>query len=90
MSKFDKIFDIPEELANVVPKVTILDFNKMLIENYKCVLEYQDFFIRIKMKTGLININGFKLEMKEMTKDDLIITGNIEDVDFETFTNQED
>lgn len=83
MGKFDKLFDIPEEISSDIPKVTILGFNKMLIENYKCILEYQDFFIRIKMKTGLIDINGFNLVMNEMTKDDLIITGLIEGVDFE-------
>ncbi len=85
MSKFDKLFDIPEELSSDIPKVTIVGFNRMLIENYKSVLDYQDFFIRVKMKTGLININGFELLMNEMTKDDLIITGNIESVDFEKY-----
>ena len=71
MSKFDKLFDIPEELSSDIAKITILG--------------YQDFFIRIKMSTGLININGFELLMNEMTKDDLIITGNIESVDFEKY-----
>jgi len=85
MGKFDKLFDIPEEISSDIPKVTILGFDRMLIENYKAVLEYQDFFVRIKMKTGLININGFGLFMNEMTKDDLIITGNIESVDFEKY-----
>ena len=85
MGKFDKLFDIPEELSSNIPKVTILGFDRMLIENYKSVLEYQDFFIRIKMSTGIININGFELLMNEMTKDDLIITGNIESVDFEKY-----
>ena len=83
MSKFDKLFEIPEELVSDIPKITILGFNKMLIENYKCILEYQDIFIRIKMKVGLVNINGTGLELNEMTKEDLIITGNIENVDFE-------
>ncbi len=83
MSKIDKIFGVPEEVASDKPKITILGFNKMLIENYKCILEYQDFFIRIKLTTGLINVNGFNLLMNEMTKDDLIITGQIEGIDFE-------
>lgn len=83
MSKFDKIFDIPEEISSDIPKVTIIGFDRMLVENYKCILEYQDFFIRIKMKSGIVNINGFELVMKEMTKDDLIIIGNIESVDYE-------
>ena len=53
------------------------------MENYKCILEYQDFFIRIKLTTGLIDINGFNMKMEEMTKDDLIITGTIENIDLE-------
>lgn len=85
MSKFDKLFDIPEELSTDIPKVTIVGFNRMLIENYKTVLEYQDFFLRIKMSSGIININGFELLMNEMTKDDLIITGYIESVEFEKY-----
>lgn len=87
MGKFEKLFDIPEELITDIPKVTVVGFDRMLIENYKCILEYQDFFIRIKMSTGLININGFNLVMNEMTKDDLIITGIIESIDYEKFTN---
>ena len=86
MSKLEKLFEIPDELKNNTPNVTISGFDKLLIENYKTVLDYQDFFMRIKMQTGLININGFNLQMTEMTKDDLIITGIIESVDFERFT----
>lgn len=85
MSKIDKILGIPEDISSDAPKITILSFEKMLIENYKCVLEYQDFFIRIKMSTGLININGYQMTMNEMTKDDIIVTGTIESVDFEKF-----
>ena len=83
MSKIDKILGIPDDISSDAPKITILSFEKMLIENYKCVLEYQDFFIRIKMSTGLININGYQMTMNEMTKDDIIVTGTIESVDFE-------
>ena len=87
MNRFSRLFEIPEELVSDIPKITIIDFNRMLIENYKCVLEYQDFFIRIKMKNGLLNIEGYELEMNEMTKDDLVITGVIENLDFEKYSN---
>ena len=83
MGKFEKIFDVPEEITSDIPKITILGFNKILIENYKCILEYQDFFIRIKMSIGLIDITGFNMKMEEMTQDDLIITGTIESIDLE-------
>lgn len=83
MSNLNKFFEIPDELISKTSKVTIVGFNKMLLENYKCILEYQDVFIRIKMWDGLIDVSGMKLELNEMTKDDLIITGTIESVEFE-------
>ena len=55
----------------------------MVIENYKGILEYQDFYIRINTHIGIININGFDLDLNEMTSDDLLIKGKIESIDFE-------
>lgn len=89
MSKLDRLFEIPEEVSNSVPKITILNFDKMLIENYKCILEYQEFFIRIKMTNGILDINGFNLELNEMTRDDVIVTGTIDSIDFEKFKEEE-
>ena len=50
---------------------------------YRNILEYQDFFIRINTCIGIININGFGMKMEEMTKDDIVIEGEIDSVDFE-------
>ncbi len=85
MGRFDKIFEIPEDLEKDIPKLTILNFDRVYIENYVCILEYQDYFIKIKMKNGIVNINGIKLLMNEMTKEDLIITGTIDSIEFEKF-----
>ena len=61
----------------------------MLIENYKGILEYQDFYIRISTHIGILNINGYDLYLEEMTTDDLLVTGKIESIDFETITDEE-
>lgn len=84
-SRINKVLEVPDEVALNVPKLTILKFEEVLIENYKGILEYQDFFVRIKTNIGIININGFKLTLEEMTTDDLIVKGQIESVDFESF-----
>ena len=55
----------------------------MLIENYKVILEYQDFYIRINTQIGIININGFNLKLNEMTSDDIMVIGDIDSIDFE-------
>lgn len=82
-NKFERLLEIPMELSSTEPKITIMGFNEMLIENYKGILEYQEFYIRISTYSGIININGFNLNLTEMTSDDIMITGKIETIDFE-------
>ena len=88
-SRLDEILDIPSELSTNVPKITILGFEKVYIENHKGILEYQDFFIRLNTYIGIININGFNLKLEEMTTDDLMVTGKIDSVDFESTMAEE-
>lgn len=87
-SKISRILEIPPEISTNLPKVTVIGFKKMLIENYKGILEYQDFYIRISTYVGILNINGYELYLEEMTTDDLLVTGKIESIDFETITDE--
>ena len=82
-NKFN-FLEMPREVISTDPKITILGFNQILIENYKVILEYQEFFIRINTHIGIININGYNLSLEEMTTDDIVVKGKIENVDFET------
>lgn len=88
--KLDEILEIPVELSTNNPKITVLGFERLLIENYKGILEYQDYFIRVNTYIGIININGFNLNLEEMTTDDLLVTGRIETIDFEEVTEGEE
>lgn len=83
-NRINKVLEIPDEIALGVPKLTIMQFEEVLIENYKCVLEYQDFFVRVQTNIGIININGYMLTLEEMTSDDIVVKGKIESVDFES------
>ena len=88
-NRINKALEVPDEVALKVPKLTILKFEQVLIENYKGILEYQDFFVRIQTYIGIININGFKLSLEEMTTDDLIVKGQIESIDFESIVGED-
>ncbi len=83
-SKLDSILDIPKEVSTNNPKITILGFEQVYIENHKGILEYQDYFIRLNTYTGIININGFNLKLIDMTSDDIMVTGKIDSIDFES------
>ncbi|MBR3152986.1 MAG: YabP/YqfC family sporulation protein [Clostridia bacterium] len=81
--KINQVLDIPREVGSNVPKITIVGFEELLIENYKGILEYEEFFVRVSTHIGNISINGFELNLNEMTEDDILVTGKIESVDFE-------
>ncbi len=82
-NKINRILDIPREVSSKVPKITITGFDEVLIENFKGILEYEDFFARISTHIGNININGFNLKLSQMTDDDILVSGKIENLDFE-------
>ena len=86
--KLDEILEIPEELSTNNPKITIVGFEKVLIENYRGILEYQDYFVRLSTYIGNVNINGFNLKLEEMTTDDLLVTGKIDSIDFENIEEE--
>ena len=84
MRKINDILDIPEEVWGKAPKITITGFQEVLIENFKGILEYEDFFARINTHFGVVNISGFNLKLNQMTEEDILITGKIEGIDFES------
>ena len=90
VSKLEEILEIPVELRTDKPKITVLGFERVLIENYKGILEYQDYFVRLSSYIGNININGFNLKLDEMTKDDLLVIGKIDSIDFEGFNDDDE
>ena len=87
--KINEILELPEEVVSNKPKFTIVGFEELLIENYKAILEYEDFYIKINTHIGAININGFNLRLKEMTGDDIMVTGKIDSIDFESITDED-
>lgn len=83
LSKIDRLLEMPQEVYSDTPKLTITGFNEMVIENFKGILEYEDYYIRINTSLGMININGYDLKLENMTNDDIRVTGKIESVDVE-------
>ncbi len=83
ISRIDRILEIPQEIYSNVPKITITGFNEMIIENFKGILEYEDYYIRINTSLGIINVNGYELRLENMTNDDIKVTGKIEKFDIE-------
>lgn len=82
-SRVSKFLEIPREVISDIPKITVTGFDEIFIENFKGILEYEDFFARISTSIGNININGFNLKLNQMTDNDVLVSGKIENIDFE-------
>ena len=46
-NRMDKMLEIPKEVYSNIPKLSVTGFEEMVIENYKGILEYEEFFVRI-------------------------------------------
>lgn len=83
VNKFAQMLDMPRELDKKQTKVTIISFDEILIENYKGIMEYEAFFVKINTEIGIININGFNLNLEQMTNEDVLVKGVINSIDLE-------
>lgn len=89
-NKMNKLLEVPREISGIDPKITILGFDEMLIENYKGISEYEEFYIKVNTSIGSININGFNLSLEQVTEDDISVKGKIESIDIERVIDDED
>ena len=81
--KINDILEMPKEIFSNIPKITTIGFEELIIENYKGILDYEDYYVRINTYIGVININGFNLKLEKMTEDDIKVIGKIESIDIE-------
>lgn len=70
--------DLYGESLPGVPIVEIAGDSRLLVERHNGVVEYGTEQIRIRVKYGILQINGCGLELRQMTKQLLIISGRID------------
>lgn len=73
LSKITTFLEMPEEVMTDKPRITILGFGELVIENYKNILEYDEIFIKVNTFIGTINISGIGLKLIQMNKDDIMV-----------------
>lgn len=74
--------ELPGEITLNLPKIILVGYNQMLIENHKGVIEYTPQKVRLNSGIGVIKIEGTDLNLKNIAIDNIIITGKIKTVSF--------
>ena len=73
LNKLTALLEMPEEVMTDKPKITVMGFEEVAIENYKNILEYDEIFIKVNTYLGVINISGIGLKLIQMNIDDIMV-----------------
>lgn len=77
-----KIMEIPKEVVIDLPLISMIGNEELTVENYKGVIEYNEERIRINTVKGVVKIEGRNMFLREITDDDIEITGTIIKIEF--------
>lgn len=72
--------DLPDEHPPGLPLVELAGDRRVLIEHHKGVIQYGTEQICVKVKYGTVTIVGMGLELMRMTREQLVICGQIHSV----------
>lgn len=80
--QLSSMFELPTDIIDDIPKIVMLGNKEIHIENFISLIEYTEQKIRVSTKSGILIIDGIKLEAKKMTADYLWIKGTILQISF--------
>lgn len=80
--KFANTTEIPKYLLSNISKITVINDESLFIEGYKAIEEYYTHYIKISGNSINIIVDGKELDIKEITDEDILITGVINSVNF--------
>lgn len=81
-NKITEMLELPKEIVMNVPKLTMIGNTDLVVENYKGVIEYDDGRVRLNTGAGIIKIAGDRLIIKEITSEDILVSGEISSIEF--------
>lgn len=80
--KMGEMLEIPKELVMDTGKLTVVGQKQVFLENHKGIVEYEDYRIKVNTKEGIIQFEGEGMDIKEITSEDIMVTGKIYTIQF--------
>lgn len=91
MAKFDKnaikkrittAFELPRDIMLDWPSIRMMGNEELVLSNHKGIAEYTKEQVRIKSGLGMVKVAGKGLEIKEISREEIVVAGNISSVTF--------
>ena len=75
--RLERLLELPREVTTNIPKITVIGFDQLMIENYKGVIEYEEYLIKINTSIGIVIIEGNKMNLNQINENDVMVSGEI-------------
>lgn len=82
LEKTSAVLDIPSDILTGLPRIELLGDRELHMENHKGILAYGSEEIHISGGKLVVRVRGKELELRAMDPAQLLITGEIEAVEF--------
>lgn len=76
------LFSLPHDIVCGASNVSIIGSMRVIIENYKGILEYNNEVILLQGKQSKIQITGNRLKIRCYNEEEMVIDGRIDGVNF--------
>ena len=75
-------FDLPGEVLSDLPRLTVTGSSQIVVENHKGLMDYAEHAILVAGGRVTLKILGNQLELRAMNAQELLITGEIFNIEF--------
>jgi sporulation protein YqfC len=77
-----KLLDLPQDVTNDMPRVTIMGNLQVVVENHHGVKQFTDEYISLVIEQGSLEIVGQHLIIRTILSDIILVEGKIEAINF--------
>lgn len=77
------LFELPMEVMLDLPRLTLVGNVQLYLENHRGVIAYNEVRVRVGVNNGEVVIRGQNLQIKNLVKEELLIKGTIDSLEYE-------
>lgn len=84
-TRMAEMLELPEDIVLNLPRIRIVGNTEILVENHAGITSYSPEYVRIGTPRGDMAITGEHLIIKYITRDEILIRGSVERVEFDSW-----
>lgn len=82
INRIADFLEMPEELVGDNTKITLVDNKYLYLEGNNQIIDYYEHYIKVKTKKVTLILDGKKMEIKELSDNELVIEGEILNISY--------